>query len=104
MKVDDMFPRNYLSGEDLPQPVTVTVADIETTEFYRPGEGKVRGYLLVVKNGHKKVILSQTLARQLAGIFGSGETEQWIGKVCVLFAVEMNVAGEKRWSIRARAA
>jgi hypothetical protein len=103
MKISDMYPSKYLRGDDLSGPVTVVIAGIETAEFYRPGEGKVRAFVLKCEKASKGVILSRPLAEGIAQALGSDETNDWTGKQVVLYAQPMRVAGQERIAIRARA-
>lgn len=104
MKLSDMFPRRYASGEDLGgKPATLTIATVRT-EKMRPQAGapEVEKYVVYFQSAAKGVILSRTLAYQIADSTGSEETADWVGKRITLYPQPMTVAGKKRIAIRAR--
>lgn len=104
MKLSDMFPRKYASGEDLNgKPATLTIANTRT-EKMRPQAGapEVQKFVVYFQGADKGVILSRTLAYQIADITGSDETTDWTGKQITLYPQPMTVAGKKRIAIRAR--
>jgi len=104
MKLSEMFPRKYASGEDLNgKTATLTIAIIRT-EKMRPQAGAPEQTKFVVyfEGAAKGVILSRTLAYQIANIASSEETADWIGKRITLYPQPMTVAGKPRIAIRAR--
>jgi hypothetical protein len=103
MKVNEMFPSRYLKGCDLSGPVTVTIASVEPAEFYRPGEGKVLGYVLYCEKASKGVVLSKPLAVGISKALGEDDTDNWTGRQVVLYPQAMRVAGIDRIAIRGRA-
>lgn len=105
MKLKDMFPSKYTSGEDLQgKQVTVTIARV-LAETMRPNpqSPEVTKYVLYVENGKKGIILSKVLAKQIAQALGSDDTDQWTGKKVIVYPESMTVAGANRVAIRARA-
>lgn len=103
MNVNQAFPSKYLSGCELQGPVKVTIASVKEEELERPGVGKVTGYILYVEKASKGVILSRTLALQIAAAVGEPDMSKWDGRQVVLFGVPMMVGGMPRVAIRARA-
>ncbi len=104
MKITDMFPRKYVTGEDLQgKPVTLVISRLGTEEM-RPGPGAQPQTKFVVyfEQAKKGVILSRTLATQIAEIAGSDDTDNWIGKKVTLYPQPMTVAGRQVVAIRAR--
>ena len=104
MKLSDMFPRKYASGEDLGgKPATLTVSTVRT-EKMRPQAGapEVQKYVVYFQGADKGVILSRTLAYQIADATGSDDTADWTGKRITLYPQPMTVAGKRRIAIRAR--
>jgi hypothetical protein len=104
MKVSDMFPTSYVSGADLKgKAFRVTIARVEAEELRpvrnAPPETK---YVVYVEQSKKGVILSRTLAVQIAAIVGSDETRDWVGKSITIYPEPMTVAGKPRIAIRAR--
>ena len=106
MKLTEMFPKRFATGEDLQgKAVTLTVQGVNS-EKMRPQRNapEVDRWVLYFKETKKGVILSRTLAYQIASILGSDDTDRWIGKRIMLYPQPMNVAGKQVVAIRARAA
>lgn len=105
MKLTDMFPRKYASGDDLAgKPITLTITNVRTEKMRpQPAAPEQTKYVVYFENAGKGVILSRTLAYQIANIAGSEDTADWTGKRITLHPVPMTVAGKKRVAIRARA-
>lgn len=104
MKLSDMFPRKYANGEDLGgKATTLTIATVRT-EKMRPQAGapEVEKFVAYFQGAAKGVILSRTLAYQIADITGSEDTADWISKKVTLYPQPMRVAGKDRIAIRAR--
>ena len=59
-------------------------------------------FILYFDETQKGVILSRTLAEQIASILHSDDTEEWIGKKIMLFPQPLTVAGKSRIAIRAK--
>ena len=104
MKLSEMFPRKYAVGEDLNGKAhTLIISGIKTEQMHpAPGQPAVDKYVLYFKGAVKGVILSRTLAEQIAVILKSEDTDKWIGKKITLFTQPMKVAGKDRIAIRAR--
>lgn len=106
MKVSEMFPRRYATGEDLQgKAVTLTIARVAQEEM-RPQAGAppVKKHVVYFKGAVKGVILSRTLAYQIADAVGDEDTAAWPGKRVTLYPVPLQVAGQNRVAIRARPA
>jgi len=104
MKIDDLFPRKYANGADLNgKPATVTIART-TMEEMHPGPGAPASTkpVLFFQETKKGIVLTRTLANQIAGITGSRETDAWIGKRITIYPEPMQVAGRACIAIRAR--
>jgi len=106
MNIKDMFPSKYATGEDLGgKSRNVTISGV-TTEKMRPNpqSPEVQKFVIYFQETKKGVVLSRTLARQIARIVGSDETDNWIGKKVMLYPESVTVAGVNRVAIRAKAA
>ena len=106
MKIDEIFPRKYASGEDLAgKPVTLEIRAI-IPETMRPGPGAqpVEKWVVYFERASKGVILSRTLANQIAEATGQDDTLNWIGQRVTLYPLPMKVAGHDVVAIRARKA
>lgn len=106
MKLNDMFPRKYATGEDLQgRPVTLTIARLQSEKMTpTPGAAPVEKWVIFFREAQKGVVLSKTLATQIARAVGSDDTDEWPGKRITLFPETVNVAGQTRVAIRARQA
>lgn len=105
MKLNDLFPSKFVRGEDLGgKSFTVTIARL-AAERMRPNAGspEVEKFVLYTHEGHKGIILSRTLARQITQATGCEDTDQWPGKRIVIYPEGVTVAGAARVAIRARA-
>jgi len=106
MRVDDIFPSKYATGADLQNKAVTVVIDKAQPEKMRPSPGaqEEQKWVLYVAGGKKGIVLSRTLARQIASATGEQDTDKWAGKRVVLFPEPMVVCGKPRIAIRARAA
>ena len=104
MKLNNMFPRKYAIGADLNgQSVTVTVKSLSIDKLSpHPGQPPMDRFILFFDETQKGVILSRTLAEQIASILHSDDTEKWIGKKIMLYPQPLTVAGKSRVAIRAK--
>jgi hypothetical protein len=106
MKLNTMFPRKYATGADLNgQTVNVTIESLSVEKLSpHPGQPPMDRFVLYFKNAQKGVILSRTLAEQIASILQSDDTDEWINRTISLYPQQMNVAGKSRIAIRAKKA
>ena len=106
MKLNDLFPRKYATGEDLAgKSVTLTISHLRLEKMIpTPGTAPVEKWVVFFKEAQKGIVLSKTLATQIARAVGSDDTEEWPGKRVTLFPETVNVAGQTRVAIRARQA
>lgn len=105
MKVSEMFPSKYVTGEGLQgKAYTVTIARV-TAERMRPNPAspEVQKFVLYTVEGKKGIVLSHTLADQITRITGSEDTDEWAGKKITIYPEPVTVAGVDRIAIRARA-
>jgi hypothetical protein len=106
MKLTEMFPSRFVKGEELTKPVTVTIARVEA-ETMRPSRTEeVTKFVLyfVESRTGRGVVLSKTLANQIAQALGSDDTEDWPGQRITLYPEPVRVGNAERVAIRARAA
>lgn len=102
MRVSEMFPKKYATGEDLKgRHLTLTIAAVEQEKSFIPGKGEQKIFVIYFENAQKGIILNNRMAYQIAAIYGD-ETESWTGKRITIYPVPMTVAGEHRIAIRAK--
>ena len=104
MKVNEMFPKRFFSGEDLPKNgIKVTIAEVKQEKSRpAPGAQELDIYVLYLEKAKKGTPLSRPLAIQIQTILETAETDQWIGKSLILHPVPMTVANKPRIAVRAR--
>ncbi len=103
MKLKDMFPRRYATGDDLQgKAVTLTIIRLAEEKMHpNPASPPVNRWVLYFDKARKGVILSRTLAYNVAEALGSEDSDEWIGKRITLYPEPITVAGKKRTAIRA---
>lgn len=106
MKLREMYPKRYATGEDLQgKAVTVTISRVEKEKMRAgPGKPELEKWVIYFQETKKGVVMSRTLAQQIAKAVGSDDTDEWTGKRVTLFPEPLVVAGEPRIVVRARAA
>jgi ubiquitin len=99
-----MFPSKYVKGEDLKnKSYTLTIHRVKPEEMRpQPNAPAVSKFVIYFKGAEKGVILSRTLAEQIAEVVGSDDTSDWPGKSVMIYTMPMTVAGKDRIAIRAR--
>jgi hypothetical protein len=96
----------YLKADDLPTPKTLTIESSEIVSFKgEDGEPDRDSVLLKFAEVDQGIVAGKPSLKQLVEIFGTDETDEWIGKRVVAF-VDKNVQfkGKKMACIRFRAA
>jgi hypothetical protein len=106
MKISKMFPKRYATGEDLQgKTITLTITTIALEKMHpQPNAPEAEKWVIYFKEAKKGIILSRTLANQIAEVLGSDETDEWLGKRIMVYPQPMTVAGRKVTAIRARTA
>lgn len=106
MKVNQMFPSRYVSGEDLNGKAwPVTIRNVTTEKMHpNPQAPEVEKFVLYTVEGRKGIVLGKVLAEQIQAATGQDDTEQWPGCKITIFAERVNVAGRELLAIRARGA
>src|SRR4030067_922138 len=106
MKLSQMYPRRYATGEDLKgQSVSLTITKVTQEKMHpQPNAPEVERSVIYFKETQKGVILSRTLAYQIGEAVGDEETDHWIGKRVTLYPQPMKARGKRVTAIRARSA
>lgn len=100
MNITTVFPRKYASGNDLQDKTpTLEIASVVMEKMADTVKPVI--YFHGAKRG---VVLSPTLARQIADIIGDNETDKWIGRSVTLYADRVRAFGEWHSVIRAKQA
>ena len=91
-KIHEIFPSNFLSGEDILNhaPVLVVIERVYREEVYDPKskekdakKRKKRVLVLAFKGARKPMICNKTNAKRIAKLHGK-ETNDWVGKSITL--------------------
>ena len=104
MKIDQMFPKKYATGSDLEGPVTLSIKMVQAEKMRSFSGGDTRKWVIYFDGARRGVVLSRTLAEQIAEALGADDTDHWIGREVELYPDPVMVAGKQRIAIRARAA
>ena len=104
MKLEEMFPSRYVKGQDLQgRDLIVTIASVQSERMRpNPQSPELQKFVLYTVEGKKGVVLSKTLASQIARAMGNDDSDDWTGKKVTLYPEPMTVAGVQRVAIRAR--
>jgi hypothetical protein len=104
MRISQLFPKKYANGEDLAgKTPTLTISAVTLETMHLPGAPAEEKPVIWFNTATKGIILTPTLARQIAEIHGD-DTDTWTGRKIQLYTLAMTVAGKPRQSIRARRA
>ena len=104
MLLNEIFPKRYARAEELQgKEVTLTIARVVPEKMRpNPKAPEVQKFVVYFREAHKGVVLSKSLAYQIAAIAGSEETNDWPDKVVTLSTELMDVAGRKVLTFRAK--
>jgi hypothetical protein len=84
MRMSEVFPSKWLSGDDLPHDTTVTIARCVLEEVRNPRTKKVeKKPCLYFVNRKKALIVNKTNADTLVALYGD-ESNEWAGKRVIL--------------------
>lgn len=100
--INDAFPSNYLKASDLngQQPVVT----IDRVGFEAVGREKEMKPVLYFVGKEKGMVLNKTNGKNIAGLVGSFQTEDWSGMKIRLYATHVEFNGETVETIRIKAA
>ncbi len=104
MLISEMFPSKYAKGEDLAgKSITLIIDRINQEQMHpQPNAPAVSKFVIYFKKAQRGIILSRTLAEQIAEILGSSDSDQWIDGKITIFPQPIKVAGKQRIAIRAK--
>ena len=102
MNVNAAFPSQYLKAADLgdAEPA-VEIARVELVTIGRDRESKL---VLFFVGKAKGLVVNRTIAKKIAELVGSPETDDWIGHTVRLYTTTADFAGETFEVIRVKAA
>lgn len=102
MNLDDLFPSKFLSQNDVPQPIVLTIARLTQEEMKDKGATSKKPVVYFVE-GMKPWILNKGNAKRIAALHGS-DIAAWTGKRIEVYTDPMvEFAGEVVGGLRVRA-
>jgi hypothetical protein len=104
MQLNDIFPKRYARAEELQgKEVTLTIARVVAEKMRpNPKAPEVQKLVAYFREARKGVVMSKSLAYQIADILGSEETDDWAGKIITLTTEWMDMAGRKVLTFHAK--
>ena len=84
-KTSDMIQSKYLKTADVPDPVIVTVTKVGKVNLAKEDAAPEYKWAMRFQEFAKPMVLNSTNIRVAEKVFGSDDTENWIGKEIILF-------------------
>src|SRR5947207_1198292 len=104
MKTDELKVSKYLKKEDFPQPALLTVTNITKENVALPTQPKKERGVMFFEEREKGMVLNSTNLKRAEKVFGSDETNDWLGKKIVVFNDDnVEFGGEIVGGLRLRA-
>lgn len=94
MKVDDLFPSQYLKQSDVPRPLVGTIQSIKHEEIQDKGAKKMKP-ILYITGAPKPLVLNRVNAQSIASIYGD-DSNNWIGKPIEIYTDPTVMMGRDR--------
>jgi|SRR5215831_10139167 len=102
MNIDDAFPSKFIKASEVPEEgVTLVIERVEMEDV--DGKG-ARKPVLYFRNAKKGLPLNKTNSNKIKQLFGTQETDQWIGRPITLYRSETDFQGDTVDCTRVRAA
>jgi hypothetical protein len=98
MKLNDLYPSNWLKASDVEDSRIVTIDRVEVAEM----QDGTRKPALYFQEEEKGLILNRTNANSIAAVYGD-DTEGWSGHRIQLISVPVEFNGKQVDAIRVRA-
>src|ERR1022692_3281424 len=103
MNLNELFPSNYLTKEDVPSPRVLVMSGVTRKEVWRKN-GKQMAVVLQFNGNVKPMVLNKTNARIIARIYGN-DTAMWTNKPIEIYHDPNVMLGRERvGGLRVRAA
>jgi hypothetical protein len=75
----------YARASDIERPTVITIDRVDLERIESDEQGAQEKLVLYARGATKGVVCSKTALAQLNEIFGSDETNDWIGRRCIIF-------------------
>ena len=103
MDVRKMYDKEFIYAYDLEgKDVTVTIASVKGGELTGTGGKKTKKPVVYFEGTKKGLGLNITNARTIAGLYGSFDSEKWIGKKITLYPTQTQFGSQTMDCIRIR--
>ena len=100
MKLNDAYPSQFLTAEDLDgKDIAITIAEIELEEIGQ-GHDKSKKLVIGMTGKKKRFVVNKTNANTIAKVLDSDDTDDWIGQRITIGPREVEFQGNMVWSIR----
>ena len=97
------FDYRFLSGEELPGEIIVTIERVTTEEAFNPSSNSKEQVLAVYFKGAKKgIVLNKTNAKAITKVVGSPYQEDWIGEKIIIYPKSGKFFGEAMQVVRVK--
>jgi len=83
-KLSEMLPSRFLKKDDVPQPMLVTIGDIEQVNVAPEGQPPENKWTMSFPELDKPLVLNSTNMHIVGAIYGD-DTDGWMGKKIVLY-------------------
>lgn|SRR5512142_467289 len=105
MKLNDMFPSQYIKSGDFEEDEVkiLTIRDVDMTEMKKQdGKTEQKPVISWKEKEVKPFVCNKTNAVIIAKLYGD-DTDDWLGKRVALFVTQIDAFGEQQDAIRVRA-
>jgi hypothetical protein len=105
MKTNEMFKGQYLSAKDVEKgDLTLTIESVEFEELENRQDGRTETLPVMRFKGEEErgLVIRPTVAGQLEGLYGSDDTDDWVGRRVTLFFDGSVRFGNSRGGVRVR--
>jgi len=87
-RTSEMIESKYIKSKDVPDPVIVTVTKVGQVNLAKEEAAPEYKWAIRFKEFDKPMVLNSTNIRIAEKVFGSDNTDDWIGKEIILFTDE----------------
>lgn len=102
-KIHEMLESKFLKKEDVGAGVLLTIASVIQKNVAKEGAGEEMKWCLTFADSDKPLVLNSTNIQLCQAIFGSDDTDHWVGQKIVLYTdPSIMYAGKVVGGIRVR--
>ena len=106
MKINQMFPSKYMSGDDLGgKPWSFKISQVVLEPMHdKQTNSKVKKPVVYFTGPRKGLILNRTIAEQIAAATGQDDTDNWPGHLVTIYPTVVTAFGADHLVIRVKPA